>query len=71
MKKIKNKKAAGLVIMTVLAFLVCVLVVGAVFVIVTLRQLPASDQFGNREVSQSTKLYDRTGQTLIYEIHGN
>ena len=71
MKPKKTKKATGLIIMTILAFLTCVLVVSAVFVIVTLRQLPASDQFGNREVSQSTKLYDRTGQTLIYEIHGN
>ncbi len=55
----------------VLAFLLSVLAVGAVFIIVTLRELPAPDQFGNREVSQSTKLYDRTGQTLIYEIYGN
>ncbi len=66
----KKKRFLSLSLVVVLGFLLSVLAVGAVFVVVTLRELPAPDQFGNREVSQSTKLYDRTGQTLIYEIHG-
>lgn len=34
------------------------------------RDLPNPAQFGNRSVSQSTKIYDRTEQTLLYEMHG-
>ena len=32
--------------------------------------LPTPQEISNREVSQSTKIFDRTGQTLLYEIHG-
>ena len=47
--------------------------VGTIFVIyiaVIIKQLPSPEQFGLRQVSQSTKLYDRTGKILLYEIHG-
>lgn len=72
MKNTKNKKGVfALSSLAILTFLLSVAAVFAVFVIITLRELPAPDQFGNREVSQSTKLYDRTGKTLIYEIHGD
>lgn len=72
MKNIKNKKGVfALSSLAILTFLLSVVAVLAVFIIVTLRELPTPDQFGNREVSQSTKLYDRTGKTLIYEIHGD
>lgn len=32
------------------------------------QQLPDPDEILNREVSQSTKIYDRTGEHLLYEI---
>ena len=47
-----------------------VVVAGALFFIGIVRSLPSPDQFNAREVSQSTKLYDRTGEVLLYEIHG-
>jgi len=34
------------------------------------KELPSPEQFVNRQISQSTKIYDRTGETLLYEIHG-
>ena len=34
------------------------------------RDLPNPELLENRSVSQSTKIYDRTGETLLYEIHG-
>jgi len=34
------------------------------------KELPNPEQFVNRQISQSTKIYDRTGQILLYEIHG-
>ena len=32
--------------------------------------LPNPNQLINREVAQSTKIYDRTGEHVLYEIHG-
>lgn len=43
---------------------------GAIFFVVLVRSLPSPDQFNAREVNQSTRLYDRTGKVLLYEIHG-
>lgn len=43
---------------------------GVVYVLFLIKDLPRPDQFGNRQISQSTKIYDRTGQVLLYEIHG-
>jgi 1A family penicillin-binding protein len=33
--------------------------------------LPQPDKLINREVAESTKIYDRTGETILYEIHGD
>jgi len=33
-------------------------------------ELPSPEQFANHQISQSTKIYDRTGKVLLYEIHG-
>ncbi len=35
-----------------------------------LNDLPNPEQFETRQVAQSTKIYDRTGKILLYEIHG-
>ncbi|MEK7464356.1 MAG: transglycosylase domain-containing protein [Patescibacteria group bacterium] len=40
------------------------------YVAILIKQLPSPDQFGDRKINQSTKLYDRTGAILLYEIHG-
>ncbi|MEK7114573.1 MAG: transglycosylase domain-containing protein [Patescibacteria group bacterium] len=34
------------------------------------KELPSPEQFADRQINQSTKIYDRTGETLLYEIHG-
>lgn len=34
-------------------------------------QLPDFDNFENRNVANSTKIYDRTGATVLYNIHDN
>lgn len=46
-------------------------IVGTVFFATTLRDLPDPDHLISRKVSQSTKIYDRTGTHLLYEIHGD
>lgn len=35
------------------------------------RDLPNPNTLMTREIPQSTKIYDRTGQTVLYEIHGD
>src|SRR3989344_5914663 len=34
------------------------------------RTLPEADTIATRQVSESTKIYDRTGQVILYDIHG-
>jgi len=34
------------------------------------KDLPKPDKLINRDIAQSTKIYDRTGEHLLYEIHG-
>ena len=47
-----------------------VLAGGAILLALTIQGLPSPEQLATREVKQSTKLYDRTGTVLLYEIHG-
>jgi penicillin-binding protein 1C len=35
-----------------------------------LNDLPNPEQFESRQVAQSTKIYDRTGEILLYEVYG-
>ncbi len=35
-----------------------------------LKDLPSTDKINKRVIVESTKIYDRTGQHLLYEIHG-
>ncbi len=42
----------------------------AAFAIVS-RDLPNPNRITDRAVAQSTRIYDRTGQVLLYEIHGD
>lgn len=35
------------------------------------RNLPDPNRLMQREMAQSTKIYDRTGEEVLYEIHGN
>lgn len=51
--------------------LLMALVAGSlVFVALILNDLPNPEEFETRQVAQSTKIYDRTGEVLLYEIHG-
>ncbi len=43
--------------------------VSGFFIWATTVQIPDFDLFESRKVSQSTKLYDRTGKVLLYDVH--
>lgn len=43
---------------------------GGVIIWASLVPIPAIDSFQNRQVAQSTKIYDRTGAVVLYDVHG-
>ncbi len=43
-------------------------ILSAALVLYLAKDLPSVEQIDNRQVSQSTKIYDRTGKVLLYEI---
>lgn len=49
---------------------VSVLMLGGLFFASLIKDLPSPELLENRRVAQSTKIFDRTGENLLYEIHG-
>ncbi|MEK6952679.1 MAG: PBP1A family penicillin-binding protein [Nanoarchaeota archaeon] len=50
---------------------ICALALGGFFYIELLfRNLPNPTLFDQRQVAQSTKIYDKTGEVLLYELYG-
>jgi len=66
-KKILIKKLIYLTLILLASFLV----IFTIAVIWLSRDLPNPNQLINREIAQSTKIYDRTGQNVLYEISGD
>ena len=52
-------------------FLVGLGLMGLVTVAWLSRGLPDPNRLIDRQIAQSTKIYDRTGETILYEIHGD
>lgn len=50
--------------------LLSIFVVGVITALALVRSLPSPNDFSLKKVNQSTKIYDRTGDVLLYEIHG-
>ncbi|MFA5886880.1 MAG: penicillin-binding protein [Patescibacteria group bacterium] len=46
-------------------------VLGSIYAFWISRDLPNPNQLINREIAQSTKIYDRTGEHILYEISGD
>ena len=51
--------------------LAALIVAGGVFFFYILKTLPSADILSDRRIPESTKIYDRTGEVLLYEIHGD
>jgi 1A family penicillin-binding protein len=62
----KNVQKYGMAIgLVVLIFL------GFFFIWLSTIELPDLNNFENRVVSESTKIYDRTGKVVLFDVHGN
>jgi len=74
MKKFFNKAVNFLLSQKVLKILGIVFGIGVLIVIGTfiffMKDLPDPSKINKRNINESTKIYDRTGQHLLYEIHG-
>lgn len=71
----RSKKTEALKTMKALAMLfLWLFVVGTIlflfFFLYLQRTLPDPESIATRKVGESTKIYDRTGQVLLYDIHG-
>ena len=51
--------------------LICGIIVVLVYFIYLQKTLPDSEAIVSRKISESTKIYDSTGQVLLYDIHGD
>src|SRR5688572_11850980 len=47
------------------------LIAGGLFLWAASIRLPQFDVFEERKIEQSTKIYDRTGERLLYDLHEN
>src|ERR1700684_2711656 len=69
-KRLINKtpewlRLAGIALLALLFF-----GLGGIVIWAALVPIPSISDFQDREVSQSTQIYDRTGNVLLYDVHG-
>ncbi|KKR09917.1 MAG: Penicillin-binding protein, 1A family [Parcubacteria group bacterium GW2011_GWA2_39_18] len=71
LKKIKRSVFGSKNIFFVLfLFLVTICLISALmFLLYLIKTLPDPAQISSRAITQSTKIYDRTGKTLLYDVH--
>lgn len=48
--------------------ILALLIIGVFLIFIFSRNLPSAEQIANHQVSESTKIYDRTNKILLYEI---
>ncbi len=68
-KMFKNKKFLKNLILLVAS--IFVLIAGIVVILLSSMEIPDFRSLGNRKVINSTQIYDRTGEILLYDIHQN
>lgn len=65
------KKGMGRLLLILSVGVIALGITSVAYIAVVIKKLPSPEQFGSRQVSESSKLYDRTGKILLYEIHGD
>lgn len=73
-KNKKNKKFSNIkkkIILFLIFILFISFLIGSFSVAMIARGLPDPNKLIDRELAQTTKIYDRTGETVLYEIHGD
>jgi membrane peptidoglycan carboxypeptidase len=73
MKLLKKQVWARWLVKDLLILLATIILItgGLVFFWISTFKIPDLNSFDDRKVSQSTKIYDRTGQILLYDVFNN
>lgn len=66
----KKKLVKKIIILAIIIFIILT-ITGISYAAWVSRDLPNPNQLINRQIAQSTKIYDRTGQHILYEISGD
>ena len=68
-----DKKIYGIPIKNILAVILIAgfIVVGVLVIWISTFNLPTIDSFEERRIAQSTKIYDRTGEVVLFDVHGD
>ncbi len=64
------KKKIFLFFKILLFFFFSLIIIGSIFLFLYIRNFPLPEKFTERYLPQSTKIYDKTGKVLLYEIYG-
>ncbi len=68
----KRRKSWGKRVFLAIFWLILLgLTTGSLVIAWVSRDIPNPNQLLEREITQSTKIYDRTGEHILYEIHGD
>ena len=69
-KKNKKKRIAFLILVFFIACFVLMIFSGLGIFIYYAKDLPRPEKFTERAFVESTKIFDRTGETILYELYG-
>lgn len=71
----RNKKEIKNFIIKLIPKAIIFLILAIIFILILFawysRDLPDPNKIIDRSIVQSTKIYDKTGDTLLYDVHGN
>lgn len=71
----KDKLLTKLLTKKIITFGIILILIGIIFIVGVFawysKDLPDPNKIIDRSIAQSTKIYDRTGEKILYDIHGN
>jgi 1A family penicillin-binding protein len=67
----KRKRLIKFLLPRVIGLGIILVAIAFIYVLIVSRSLPNPNQLIQRQVAQSTKIYDRTGENILYEISGD
>jgi 1A family penicillin-binding protein len=70
-KKLNKKQKSFIFKLIKIGIIAGLIFVGGIALWATTLSLPNLDNFDERQVAQSTKILDRTGEIVLYDIHGD
>lgn len=69
-KETKSRRWVKIAVRTALGLFLTAIVAVAIIFAVVAKDLPSPGKINSRTIAQSSKIFDRTGEHVLYEIHG-